>query len=76
MSRDGTHDSLHHDLRGALSAIQMTLQTLEALERNAPNATPEKRLAIIGRGMSAVAEAVKLVDQLGPDPDPGGSSVA
>lgn len=64
MSRDGTQRSLQHDLRGALSAVQMNLQTLAALEAGETDLTPEKRLAIVRRAQSALAEAVKLTDRL------------
>ena len=76
MSRDGSHPSLHHDLRGALSAVQLNLQMLEALETREADVTPAKRLAIIRRGMAALAEAVEVADRLkGEEPgsaaDPG-----
>lgn len=64
MSRDGTLRSLPHDLRGALSAVQMNLQTLEALETGQAEVTPEKRLAVIRRAMVALAEAVELSGRL------------
>ena len=64
MSRDNTQGTLHHDLRGALSAVQMNLQTLEALEASAADVTPEKRIAIVRRAMAALAEAVALADGL------------
>jgi hypothetical protein len=63
MSSDGSHRSLQHDLRGALSAVQMNLQTLEALEEGEADVTPEKRLAIVRRAMEALAEAVELADR-------------
>lgn len=64
MSRDGTHRSLHHDLRGALSAVQMNLQTLEALEASEADLTPEKRLVIVRRAVAALTEAIELADRL------------
>ena len=65
MSRDKR--PLHHDLRGALSAVQMNLQTLEALEANAADVTPEKRRAIVQRAKAALAQAVELADRLKAD---------
>lgn len=67
MSRDPAQSSLEHDLRGALSAVQMNLQTLDALETAEAGLTPEKRLAIIRRAMSALTEAVSLAERLGAD---------
>lgn len=64
MSRDATHRSLHHDLRGALSAVQMNLQTLESLESGEAGPMTEKRLTVIRRAMVALAEAVELTDRL------------
>lgn len=67
MSRDRSQRTLHHDLRGALSAVQMNLQTLEALEADEAEVTLEKRLAIVQRAKAALAEAVELVDRLKAD---------
>ncbi|MFP4622627.1 MAG: hypothetical protein ACLFRX_00460 [Gemmatimonadota bacterium] len=67
MSRDRSQRTLHHDLRGALSAVQMNLQTLEALEADEAEVTVEKRLAIVQRAKAALAEAVELVDRLKAD---------
>lgn len=64
MNRHRTLRSLQHDLRGALSAVQMNLQTLEALEAGEADVTPEKRLAIVRRAASALEEAVELADRL------------
>lgn len=64
MSRDGNERLLHHDLRGALSAVQMNLQTLEALEAAETDVTSEKRLAIVQRAKAALAQAVELADRL------------
>ena len=73
MSRDGSRQSLHHDLRGALSAVQMNLQTLQALEAGDDDVIPEKRLAIVRRALAALAEAIELVDELAAD-DPGSAA--
>ena len=64
MSRDRTQGTFQHDLRGALSAVQMNLQTLEALEASETDVTPEKRLAIVRRAMVALTEAVELADRM------------
>ena len=75
MSRDGAHPSLHHDLRGALSAVQMNLQTFQALEAGNHDVTPERRLAIVQRALAALAEAIELADQLeASDPGSAGGS--
>lgn len=67
MSRDRTHRSLHHDLRGALSAVQMNLETLTALEAGEGDVTPEKRLAIVRRAMASMEEALELANRLRAD---------
>lgn len=64
MSRNGSPCSLHHDLRGALSAVRMNLQTLEALEAGEGDVSREKRLAVVERAKTALTEAVELADQI------------
>ena len=54
---------LRHDLRGALGAIQMNLETLEALEEDR-SADGERRKAALHRASEAVAEAVRLTDRI------------
>jgi hypothetical protein len=64
MTRDDALRQLHHDLRGFLSAVQMDLQTLEALEAAHRPAAAEERLAIVTRAKRALAEAVEVTDRL------------
>lgn len=59
---------LHHDLRDALSAVNMNLQTLEALEAGAEPIDPDKRLAILERAKEALAQAVEVADRMRPEP--------
>lgn len=65
MSGDEIHSSLRHDLLGALSAAQLDLHTLEALETGDGDVTREKRLSVIHRSMRALTEAVALAERLG-----------
>ncbi len=64
MTSDPDPRPLQHDLRDALSAVQMNLQTLEALEGAGQESTSGRRLAIIGRAKLAVAEAVRVAEQM------------
>ena len=64
MSRNDAARTLHHDLRDALSAVQMNLQTLEALEAGESDVSPERRLAIVERANVALAEAVEVADRI------------
>ena len=64
MSREKHRRPLHHDLRGALSTVQMNLETLEVLEEGESDVTPEKRLAIVQRAKAALSQAVELADRM------------
>lgn len=57
---------IRHDLRGALSLIQLNLEALEALEPGGGGGSgkEERRKAVIDRVSEAVAEAVRLTDRL------------
>jgi hypothetical protein len=63
MSRDDIDRSLHHDLYGALSAVRMSIELLEAMEAGGADAAPE-RLVVIQRARTALTEAIELAERL------------
>lgn len=64
MNSDHAARRLHHDLRDALSAVNMNLQTLAALEAGDHAVDSEKRLSILERAKQALAEAVEVADRI------------
>ncbi|NJN55639.1 MAG: hypothetical protein HC804_13340, partial [Anaerolineae bacterium] len=61
--RDDLTHTMVHDLRGPLTAISISLEALQMMER-APNITPERRLQALERANSSTHKLLELVEAI------------